>query len=547
MATKVRDLEKKDDKKKPEASEKPTLKQRSDQRKQRQMQQLESTMAPIESRVGGLEMDSASVGVPASSAEGSPFKFASQKNAPAQTQATETATRGGCGPDGCGVSGMTGTTVTLPPLPTFGGAVAPETGTTTGEPAPEQPASQQPQGEAPADSEATQIVTTPAADFASSEIQAGADPIATVSEARQMKSEVGSRSLSQIQSDIDKYNGYIAEGQNWLNAADEGRNRNQSNWGMFDQVHNTINSFRARVGQLETQRIQVMYNQDQDRGLAPLVASEARLNDAAAVDVQAKAAAVISMLPENVKARAMQNQREMFDLVRSGDIGSALMLKSVMVNENFNTLSAPNPNAVQQNVANAQPGEDGGTAAAAAGLLIPRSPVSKEIVEQSMRALEEASTTTMLGGTLARMKDAAEMSENETSRFAVYADAGQVLAGFYVNKAYQEDPTLATDDPTVASQKIYQRFTLELEAFTTGDAERQAGESLRADPSQDVGAVRGHFMLPAQLLRKGMEKFIVEQVQQRQPPTDESPITRYMGRPIEEEATGLPAGTAKPF
>jgi len=126
MATKVKDLEAKDEKKSKAKSStsgsKKSLKDRSAARKQRQEQQYQQTLSPMESRLSGMEMDSASVGTPAGgmaaagaatgAATGggggsSPFKFASQTDAPEKTQATET----GCGPGGCPTGVKTTTTV----------------------------------------------------------------------------------------------------------------------------------------------------------------------------------------------------------------------------------------------------------------------------------------------------------------------------------------------------------------------------------------------------------------------------------------------------
>jgi len=116
MALKAKDLEAKDEKKskaKGKTSEnKQSLKQRSDARRQRQEKQYDSTMSPMESRLGGMEMDSASVGaLPSASGDESAFKFASQTNAPAQTKATETS---GCADGSCSTGvGTTSTVGTL--------------------------------------------------------------------------------------------------------------------------------------------------------------------------------------------------------------------------------------------------------------------------------------------------------------------------------------------------------------------------------------------------------------------------------------------------
>ena len=129
MATKAKDLESKGEKKSKAGSsenKRKTLKERSAARKQRQEQQYQQTLAPIESRLSGMEMDTASVGTPAGgiaatavSAGGgggsSPFKFASQTDAPEKTQATETGCPGGVCPTGGKTTATVGGSTTSVP------------------------------------------------------------------------------------------------------------------------------------------------------------------------------------------------------------------------------------------------------------------------------------------------------------------------------------------------------------------------------------------------------------------------------------------------
>tara|TARA_Y100000385_G_scaffold86769_1_gene89231 strand:- start:22077 stop:23729 length:1653 start_codon:yes stop_codon:yes gene_type:complete len=526
MATKVRDLEKKDESKKDEPKGRASLKQRSDQRKQRQMQQLEGTMAPIESRVGGLEMDTASVGVPAASSEGSPFKFASQTNAPAKTQATET----GCGAGGCDVSTVTGGTALAPltPMPTFDltGQVA--DGAVAGSEPAAEPAAEAPQS---GDSEATQIATTPASDFAATEITAGADPAATMTEASNAKLSVVSSKLEQIEADIKKYSGFATDAANWLSVNDEANRRNSDNWGMFDRAHNLRDSFLARVGQLETMRITALQAQGENELLRPIVESEANMNNAVAEKTRAATEAVTSQLPKEYQPRMFNNFTALETMLERGEATSAAALKLLIIQDAGNNFSANNPGAVQQQVANAAPLEGD----AAVNALAPKKPAvglqpgySSDLVTGMQSQLMASIRTVELAGTLKRIKNSAQLSKDDTARHAVYSDAGKVLAKTFVNDYYLEHPEALGEDNKVVQAKISQQFATEIDLYTTGAVPAQTQKFMQgANPTgETTETVRDIYNTEAELLKSNMPNFILEQVQARQAPADESPITR---------------------
>ena len=500
------------------------------------MQQFEGTMAPIESRVGGLEMDTASVGVPAASSEGSAFKFASQTNAPAKTQATQT----GCGPDGCGVSTVTGGTALAPltPMPNFDltGEVA--DGVEVGSEPAAEPAAEAPQS---GDSEATQIATTPASDFAATEIAAGADPAETMTEASNAKLSIVSSNLEQIEADIKKYSGFATQTANWLAENDEANRRNQSNWGMFDRAHNLRDSFLGRVGQLETMRITALQTRAENKLLAPIVESEANMNNAVAEKTRAATEAVTSQLPREYQPRMFNNFAALERFTEQGDATAGATLKLLIIQDAGNNFSANNPTAVQQQVANAAPLEGD---AAVNALAPPKPPVglqpgySSDLVTGMQKQLLASLRTVELAGTLKRIKNSAELSEDDTARHAVYSDAGKVLAKTFVNDYYLEHPEALNEDNKVVQAKISQQFATEIDLFTTGAVPGQTQEFMQgANPTgETTETVRGIYNTEAELLKSNMPNFILEQVQARQAPADESPVTRSMGRPVMDNA-----------
>ena len=146
--------------------------------------------------------------------------------------------------------------------------------------------------------------------------------------------------------------------------------------------------------------------------------------------------------------------------------------------------------------------------------------------------------TVELAGTLKRIKNSAELSEDDTARHAVYSDAGKVLAKTFVNDYYLEHPEALNEDNKVVQAKISQQFATEIDLFTTGAVPGQTQEFMQgANPTgETTETVRGIYNTEAELLKSNMPNFILEQVQARQAPADESPVTRSMGRPVMDNA-----------
>ena len=228
-------------------------------------------------------------------------------------------------------------------------------------------------------------------------------------------------------------------------------------------------------------------------------------------------------------------------MLKRGQPTSAAALKLLIIQDAGNNFSANNPGAVQQQVANAAPLEGD----AAVNALAPKKPAvglqpgySSDLVTGMQSQLMASIRTVELAGTLKRIKNSAQLSKDDTARHAVYSDAGKVLAKTFVNDYYLEHPEAVGEDNKVVQAKISQQFATEIDLYTTGAVPAQTQEFMQgANPTgETTETVRDIYNTEAELLKSNMPNFILEQVQSRTAPADESPITRSMGRPVMDNA-----------